>query len=133
MASTFKFELVSPEKVLLSADAEQAILPGADGQFTVMPGHAPVVSTLQPGIVRVTLPTGIKSIYVKGGFVEVGPDSATVLAERAFITDEIDPRQLDNELNSAQAALNGGLDDAARMHIGKAIAELKAIQAAKPH
>jgi F-type H+-transporting ATPase subunit epsilon len=115
MAATFKFELVSPERVLLSADAEQAILPGADGWFTVMAGHAPVVSTLQDG------------------FVEVGPDSATVLAERAFITDEIDPRQLDSELDAAQAAMKDGLDDNARMHIGKAIAELKAIQAAKQH
>jgi F-type H+-transporting ATPase subunit epsilon len=133
MASTFKFELVSPEKVLLSADAEEAILPGSDGQFTVMAGHAPVVSTLQPGVVRVTLASGIKNIYVKGGFVEVGPDSATVLAERAFITDEVDPRQLDSELDAAQAAMKEGLDDTARMHIGKAIAELKAIQAAKLH
>jgi F-type H+-transporting ATPase subunit epsilon len=131
MSATFKFELVSPERVLLSADAEQAILPGADGWFTVMAGHAPVVSTLQPGVVRVTMPGGIKNIYVKGGFVEVGPDSATVLAERAFITDEIDPRQLDNELDAAQAAMKDDLDDNARMHIGKAIAQLKALQAAK--
>jgi F-type H+-transporting ATPase subunit epsilon len=131
MAATFKFDLVSPERVLLSADAEQAILPGVDGWFTVMPGHAPVVSTLQPGTVRVTLPTGVKNIYVKGGFVEVGPDSATVLAERAFITDEVDGRQLDSEIDAAQAAMKEGLDDNARMHIGKAIAELKAIQAAK--
>jgi F-type H+-transporting ATPase subunit epsilon len=90
-----------------------------------------VVSTLQPGVVRVTMPGGIKNIYVKGGFVEVGPDSATVLAERAFITDEIDPRQLDNELDAAQAAMKDDLDDNARMHIGKAIAQLKALQAAK--
>lgn len=132
MAGTFKFELVSPERVLLSAEAEQAILPGADGQFTVLAGHAPVVTTLLPGIVRVTLPGGIKRIFVKGGFAEVGPDSTTVLAERAFITDEADPRQIEGELEAAQSSLNGGLDDDARLHISRAIEELRALVASKP-
>ena len=98
MAGTFKFELVSPERVLLSADAEQAILPGADGVFTVLAGHAPVVTTLLPGVARITFAGGIKRIFVNGGFAEVGPDNVTVLAERAFITDDVDPRQIESEL-----------------------------------
>lgn len=127
MAGTFKFELVSPERVLLSADAQQAILPGADGIFTVMPGHAPVVTNLLPGVVRITLADGIKGIFVKGGFAEVGPDSVTVLAERAFITDEVDPRQIEAELGAAQKSLDNGLDDEAKMHITRAIEELRAL------
>ena len=127
MAGTFKFELVSPERVLLSVDAEAAMLPGADGVFTVMAGHAPVVTTLLPGVARITMANGIKRIYVRGGFAEVGPDNVTVLAERAFITDEIDPRQLEAELDAAQKSLNGGLDDDARMHITRAIDELRAL------
>ena len=127
MAGTFKFELVSPERVLLSADAEQAILPGSEGIFTVLVGHAPVVSTLLPGVARITLADGIKRIFVRGGFAEVGPDSVTVLAERAFITDEVDPRQIEAELDAAQRSLDDGLDDDARRHITRAIDELRAL------
>ena len=124
MAGTFKFELVSPERVLLSAEAQQAILPGADGIFTVLQGHAPIITNLLPGVVRITLADGIKSIFVKGGFAEVSPDSVTVLAERAFITDEVDPRQIEAELGAAQKSLDNGLDDDAKLHITRAIDEL---------
>lgn len=127
MAGTFKFELVSPERVLLSAEAQQAILPGADGIFTVLQGHAPVITNLLPGVVRITLADGIKSIFVKGGFAEVSPDSVTVLAERAFITDEVDPRQIEAELDAAQKSLDNGLDDDAKLHITRAIDELRAL------
>ncbi len=127
MAGTFKFELVSPERVLLSAEAQQAILPGADGIFTVLQGHAPVITNLLPGVVRITLADGIKSIFVKGGFAEVSPDSVTVLAERAFITDEVDPRQIEAELGAAQKSLDNGLDDDAKLHITRAIDELRAL------
>ena len=127
MAGTFKFELVSPERVLLSAEAQQAILPGADGIVTVLQGHAPVITNLLPGVVRITLADGIKSIYVKGGFAEVSPDSVTVLAERAFITDEVDPRQIEAELGAAQKSLDNGLDDDAKLHITRAIDELRAL------
>ncbi len=127
MAGTFKFELVSPERVLLSAEAEQAILPGADGIFTVLQGHAPVITNLLPGVVRITLADGIKSIFVKGGFAEVSADSVTVLAERAFITDEVDPRQIEAELAAAQKSLDNGLDDDAKLHITRAIDELRAL------
>ncbi len=131
MAGTFKFELVSPERVLLSANAEQAILPGAEGIFTVLVGHAPVVSTLLPGVARITLADGIKRIFVRGGFAEVGPEHVTVLAERAFITDEVDPRQIEAELDAAQKSLNDGLDDNAKLHITRAIDELRALVGSK--
>lgn len=131
MAGTFRFELVSPERVLLSEDVEQAQLPGADGAFTVLSGHAPVVTTLLPGIVRVLMADGVKRVYVKGGFAEVGPDSVTVLAERAFIADEVDPRQLEQELDAAQKLLDGDLTDDARMHAYRAIEELKALVGSK--
>lgn len=131
MASTFKFELVSPERVLMSVDAEQVIVPGSEGEFTVLPDHAPVITTLCPGTIHATMPDGKKGIYVRSGFAEVTGDSLTVLAERAFIVDEVDPRQLDNELDAVQKALDEANDDEARMHLNIAIEELKAIQAGK--
>ena len=69
-----------------------------DGEFTVLAGHAPVISTLRPGVARITFAGGIKRIFVNGGFAEVDPDNVTVLAERAFITDDVDPRQIESEL-----------------------------------
>jgi F-type H+-transporting ATPase subunit epsilon len=131
MSANFKFELVSPERVLLSTEIEQAQIPGADGEFTVLAGHAPVISTLLPGVVRVTMTSGIKNVFVKGGFVEVTPTSLTVLAESAFIVDEADPRQLDKELDAAEADMKSADSDAARMHVGRAIEELKALVKAK--
>src|SRR5215208_1637488 len=86
MAGTFKFELVTPERMALSQDATQVLVPGVEGEFTVLPGHAPVISALRPGVIEVTLAEGGEKerIFVKGGFAEVDADRVTVLAERAL-------------------------------------------------
>lgn len=131
MAGTFKFELVSPERILLSVDAEQVELPGADGDFTVLAGHAPVIATLRPGTIVTRTKDGKKSIFVKSGFVEVLPDSVVVLAENAFITDEVDPRYIEAELKATEAALAAANDDDARRHLGIAIEQMKTIAAAR--
>lgn len=127
MAGTFKFELVSPERILMSVDAEQVIVPGAEGEFTVLIDHAPVISKLLPGVIRVTTRDSKQSIFVRSGFAEVTSDQLTVLAERAFIVEEADPRQLDNELDLAQKALDYADTDEARLHVTRAIDELKAL------
>ena len=132
MAGTFKFELVSPERILLFDDmAEEAVLPGAEGQFTVLAGHAPVVSTLLPGVIHVKLSTSSKGIYINGGFVEVNPESVTVLAEHAFIVDEADPRQLEDALAKAEKALEETREDEALRHLTTAIDQLKGLQRKK--
>lgn len=131
MSGTFKFELVSPERILLSDVAEEAVLPGAEGQFTVLAGHAPVVSTLLPGVIVVKLAVATKGIYIDGGFVEVNPESATVLAEHAFIVDEADQRQLEDALNKAESALAEAKDDDALRHLTCAIDQLKGLQRKK--
>jgi F-type H+-transporting ATPase subunit epsilon len=81
MAGTFKFELVSPERVLVSAEASEVIVPGADGQFTVLPGHAPFISSLRPGTMLIKLASGERRVFVRGGIAEVEPDSLTILAQ----------------------------------------------------
>lgn len=134
MAETFKFELVSPERVLLSGDAEQAQVPGAEGDFTVLPNHAPVITTLRPGVIRVTLADkGIDDIFVKTGFAEVTPEGLTVLTEHAFVTAEADPRMLEDELKSVEDALANCStdDDEAISHLNLAIEELKVLHAKK--
>lgn len=129
MAATFKFELVSPERILLSSEAEQAVVPGTEGDFTVLPNHARVISTLAPGVIQVTTPNAKKGIFVQSGFADVTGDSLTILAERAFVVDEADSRQIQAELDAARSALENADDDEARMHIGRAIDELKALLA----
>jgi F-type H+-transporting ATPase subunit epsilon len=131
MAGTFKFELVSPERVLLSVDAEQVELPGGDGDFTVLPGHAPVIATLRPGTILARMPTGKKAIFVKSGFAEVRPDGVVVLADQAFVSDEVDVRFIENELKATEDALAAADDDEARRHHTLAIEQMRAILVAR--
>lgn len=86
----FHFELVSPEKLLFSGEVEQVDVPGAEGDFGVLAGHAPVVATLRPGILTVHSARGEQKIVVLGGFAEVSAQGLTVLAEGAEAAEEID-------------------------------------------
>jgi F-type H+-transporting ATPase subunit epsilon len=102
MADTFTFELVSPERVLKSGEATEVIVPGTAGDFTVLPGHAPVLSTLRPGVMDVTLDGTKTRIYVKSGLIEVDPKRVTVLAQTAYDMAEMDASRIADELKVAQ-------------------------------
>ena len=131
MAATFKFELVSPERVLLSGDAEQVLVPGADGDFTVLAGHAPVISIVRPGLIDARLAGGKTArIYIKGGFAEVRPDHLTILAERAIDVSSLDAPALARELAAAEEQLAAAKDDEARFTASNAVASLKRLSAA---
>lgn len=127
MAGTFKFELVSPERILLSGDAEQAVLPGSEGQMTVFAGHAPVVTTLRPGMIEVAIDGGTKKIFVKSGFAEIDHARVTVLAEVAYDASELDAGKLASELAAAEAELASSKDDEALMMAAAAVEQLKAL------
>jgi F-type H+-transporting ATPase subunit epsilon len=88
--ANFHFELVSPEKLLFSGEVEQVDVPGAEGDFGVLAGHAPIVSTLRPGILTVHAASGEQKIVVLGGFAEVSADGLTVLADVAEAVADID-------------------------------------------
>jgi F-type H+-transporting ATPase subunit epsilon len=88
--ATFHFELVSPEKLLFSGDVEQVDVPGAEGDFGVLAGHAPFVSTLRPGILTVYAASGEQKIVVLGGFAEISAAGLTVLADVAEKATDID-------------------------------------------
>ena len=128
MAGTFKFELVTPERMALSEDAAQVVVPGVEGDFTVLPGHAPVISALRPGIIDVTLPDARKTrIFVKGGFAEVDADHLTVLAERALDVETMDAATIAAELETAEADLASATDDAGRLAAASAVERLRAL------
>ena len=129
MAGTFKFELVSPERILLSEDAEQVIVPGMEGLFTVLPGHAPVISTLRPGVLDAQVAGGHRRVFVRGGFAEVGPEHLTVLAQHMLDLDNIDAEKLASEVASAEQLLAEAKDDATRMVAGEAVERLKELRA----
>jgi len=88
--ANFHFELVSPQKLLFSGDVEQVDLPGAEGYFGVLANHAPMVTTLRPGILTVHVAGGQQKIVVLGGFAEVSMDGLTVLANSADAVEDID-------------------------------------------
>ena len=128
MASTFKFELVSPERVLMSGDAEQVLLPGAEGDMTILPGHAPVVSTLRPGVLDIVL-TGSKArVFVKSGFAEVSADRVTVLADKAYDMAEFDSARIAVELAAAESELANAANDDARFFASEAVAVLSKLK-----
>ena len=129
MAATFKFEVVSPERVLVATDAEQVLVPGNDGDFTVLPGHAPVISTLRPGVLDVRAGGATKRFFVKGGFAEVEPDRLTILAASAIDLADAPADRIKVELAAAEAELQSATDDEARRLAMVAIEQLRAIAA----
>ena len=104
MAEMMQFDLVSPERSLVSTLASAVQIPGAEGDLTAMPGHAPLITTLRPGILTVTGADGVSHYAVTGGFAEIGAGGTTVLAERAY------PRGADN-----RAAIEGHLEEARKV------------------
>jgi F-type H+-transporting ATPase subunit epsilon len=128
MADTFKFELITPERMLLSGDAAQVLVPGTEGEFTVLPGHAPIISALRPGVVDATLADArTVSVFVKGGLVEVDADRLSVLAERALPVEAMDAATIAAELETAEAELAAAGTDAARLAAATAVARLRAM------
>jgi F-type H+-transporting ATPase subunit epsilon len=129
MAGTFKFELVSPERVLLSIDADQVVVPGSDGEFAVLAGHAPVIATLRPGVLDVTAGGSKRRLFVKSGFAEVDPSRLTVLAEKAYDVEELSASAIAEELKSAEAELAAAKDDNAKRMADTLVNELKRLSA----
>ena len=115
MADSFKFELVSPERLLVSQDVTAVVVPGTDGEMTVMANHAPVMTTVQPGVVTVTATEGGSERYVVfGGFADILPDSCTLLAESAVNVKDIDSASLDQRIRDAGEDVSDAKDDEAR-------------------
>jgi len=130
MASTIRFELVSPERILLSGEAEQVLLPGSEGDMTILPGHAPVISTLRPGVLDVMMSGSKARLFVKSAFAEVGPDRVTVLAEKAYDVAELDAATVAAELAAAEAELSAAKDDSARLAANEAVSALSRLKGA---
>ena len=104
MADTMQFDLVSPERSLASLQVSAIQIPGSDGDFVAMPEHAPMITTLRPGILRVEGPAGTAEYVVTGGFAEVNAQSVSVLAEKVIPVSEMTRSHIDELVETARAA-----------------------------
>ena len=131
MADSFKFELVSPEKLLMSEAVKQVVVPGAEGEFTVLPNHAPVLATLRPGILDIINAQGREHrIYVRGGFAEVGPDALTILAQQAVDVDKLDADKIAQEVKDLEEDVDDAKDDETRQKAEFMLNRMKELQQA---
>jgi F-type H+-transporting ATPase subunit epsilon len=110
MADTLQFDLVSPERKLASLAATEVQIPGADGDLTAMPDHAPLITTLRPGLVKVSGPDGISEYAVTGGFAEVTAAATSVLAEQAMPASEVTSDVIDGLISEASDAVDTASD-----------------------
>jgi F-type H+-transporting ATPase subunit epsilon len=124
MADTLKFDLVSPERMLASTPAREVQIPGADGDLTAMPGHAPAITTLRPGITG----EGTLRYVVTGGFAEIGTEGVSILAERGIAASDFAQADLDALLGEARKAREGTSGVAADQ-AGKRLSDIAAIGA----
>ena len=128
MADAVDFELVSPERLVLSAAAGMVVVPGAEGDFGVLPGHAPLISNVRPGVISVYQDRVIEArIFVSGGFAEVSDNRLTVLTEEAVAVDEIDRDDAETRLAEARQAVEDAGDDPARAAAEKRLAIAEAL------
>ncbi len=126
MAESFKFELVSPERLLLSEQVSAVVAPGSEGYFTAMPGHAPFMTTLKPGVVNATLASGgERRIFVQGGFADINPEGFTLLAEHALPVEEINAADLDQQIQNTEEDLKDATDATVRSRAERRLADLR--------
>ena len=129
MADKLQFDLVSPERLLFSGEVDMVVVPGAEGDMGIMAGHAPVMSTLRPGIVNVDAAGKPQErIFVRGGFAEVTPKGLTVLAEHTVPLAELDAAALDREIAHAQEDVTDARTDAKRQAAQEKLDHLKQLR-----
>ena len=126
----FQFDLVSPEKLLFSGQVDQVDVPGSEGDFGVLAGHAPLVSTVRPGILVIYRDGGELRIVVNGGFAEVNSAGLTVLAEMAVPLEEFDRDLLAGVIKDTEEDVGDATDDWKRDKLAHKLAQIKALQAA---
>lgn len=126
MAELFQFELVSPERQLLSEQVAEVVIPGTEGEFGVLKNHSPFMSTIKPGILKVRNGGGSWDEYfVRGGFADVAPGGLTVLAEQAIPVSEISAEQLDQQIKNAEEDVADAKDDDSKQKAEMTLSQLK--------
>ncbi|MCF6198189.1 MAG: F0F1 ATP synthase subunit epsilon [Hyphomicrobiaceae bacterium] len=129
MADLFRFELVSPERLVLAADVQGVQVPGSEGDFGILVGHAPVMTSIRPGILEVTTRSGkLKKFYIRGGFAEANPDKLVVLAQQSIDVEELNKSDLLQEIRDLEEDVTDASNDEQRTKAQFALDRLKELE-----
>lgn len=131
MADMLHFEIVSPERLLKDAQAAMVVVPGSDGDFAALPAHAPMMSTIRPGVVEIYETEGgnPEQLFVKGGLAQISAEGLTILAEEAIHLEEVDAADLAQKITDAESDLAAAADDIERAAVEKELAWMSALSA----
>jgi F-type H+-transporting ATPase subunit epsilon len=128
--ASLHFEFVSPERVLFSGEVDQVDIPGAEGDMGILPLHAPMVTSLRPGVVIISSHGQREEVVVVGGFAEMSPAGLTILADRAVARQDFDTAELATDIKNAEEDVADATDDAQRDKFARRLEQLKTLQAA---
>lgn len=128
--AAFHFELVSPERLIFSGEVERVVVPGSEGQFTVLSGHSPMMSMLRPGVVEVGGRDVAERLFVRGGFADISQTGLTILAEQAIPLAELDAAQIDKQMRAAEEDLEDAQTDETRQAAAMRLDQLRELRAA---
>lgn len=132
--TTFHFELVSPERLMFSGEVTQVDVPGEEGDFGVLAGHAPFVTPIRPGVLTIhSEQAAPMMIVVRGGFAEIGPGGVTVLAQEVTAVDELDPAAIYQAIKDTEEDIADAKDEATRDKALARLDQLKTLKEALGH
>jgi len=129
MTDTLHFEIVSPERLLKDAEAAMIVVPGADGDFAALPAHAPMMSTIRPGVVEIFETEGgePERLFVKGGLAQISPAGLTILAEETLSLEDVDLDDLNKKIADTREDIEDAKDDVERAGFEKELAWMVAL------
>ena len=128
--AAFHFELVSPEKLLFSGPVEQVVVPGTEGEFTVLKDHAPTMATLRPGVVTVWEgPNSSQRLFVRGGFADISAKGLTILAEEAIRVEQLDAVRIELQIQNAAEDVADAKTEAGKSAAMERLAQLREVRA----
>ena len=133
MTDKLHFDLVSPEKRVFAGEVDQVVVPGVDGEFGVLAGHAPFMSTIRPGAIAVHVGGDVTRTFIHGGFAEVTPEGLTILAEEAIDLAGLDAAKVAQDLQDAREDVDAARDEAERREAEARVEKLEALRAAIAH
>jgi F-type H+-transporting ATPase subunit epsilon len=131
--ATFRFELVSPERLVYAGEVSQVDVPGEEGEFGILAGHAPYIATLKPGLLTVYGDGEPQRIVVRGGLAEMGPTGLTVLAEQAVPLAELDAAMIAQAIRDTEEDIADADNDMARDKARSRLEQLQTLRAALGH
>lgn len=127
--TTFHFELVSPARLVFEGPVDSVVVPGSEGDMTIMANHAALMTSLRPGIVTIAAGSTPRRLYVRGGFADVNASGLTILAEQATPVEELSPEAIAKEMQDAEEDLRDAKTDEAKRKAADKLGQLKDVMA----